>query len=351
MNTIKTIIFDYGNIIGNDPSNYIYKTISKKFGLSVTKIKKEFFKFIIPIEKNQIPEQTFWKKFAKNLGIDNYKKLKQIWIKEFENHARVDKNIISMLKKLKKQYKLCLLSNNAISYQKASIRKLLKKIFHVIIYSYKIKMRKPEKKIYLYTMKKIKSKPNECLIIDDNEKYLSYPKKLGIETIHLKSFQQLKKELDNKLNDRNRIEEEFINLLKKVKTKSKQRRSFTGMGLVLYESKYLSGIPHFNLRPALHYRKKIKINRTPAVNFFLKISQKNNPFHDGFHFFNEKGILTHISQYFVPPIRKIKPNKSEGVRFCAALLGSFIKGVILTGIVTQNPSKVYYFQKGKINKI
>lgn len=198
---IKAIIFDYGKVIGNDPSDYIYKAVSKKFKINRNEVKDEFFKFIFSLERGEIPEKIFWKKLAKNLNIVDYKKIRKIWIGEFRKHAKVDKKILSLANKLKNHYRLCLLSNNAAFYQKVSLKKLLRKIFPVIIYSFKVKMRKPEKRIYLYTLEKLNLKPEECLIIDDDEKKLSYPKKSGMETIHFKSFLQFKNELITKLNN------------------------------------------------------------------------------------------------------------------------------------------------------
>ncbi len=198
---IKTIIFDYGGVLGNDPSDFIYKAVSEKFKINKTKIQDEFFKFIIALEKGEIPEIVFWKKLTKDLRINDYKRLKKVWITTFQKHASVDQKMISLIKKLKNHYKLCLLSNNAIFYQKSSTSKLLKRIFPVIIYSFEIKMRKPEERIYLYTLKKLNFRPEECLIIDDSEKKLSYPRKLGMKTIHFKSFSQCKSELIRRLNN------------------------------------------------------------------------------------------------------------------------------------------------------
>ncbi len=198
---IKAIIFDYGGVIGNDPSKYIFKAVSKEFGINVKIIKTEFLSFIFLLEKNEILEENFWKKFAQNLNIADHKKLKKIWINEFKKYAKVDKRILLLAKKLKKYYDICILSNNAVFYQKPSIDKLLKKIFSVRIYSFNVGMRKPDPKIYLYTLNKLNRKANECLIVDDGEAKLFYPKKLGMTTIHFISFSQFKKELFEKLNN------------------------------------------------------------------------------------------------------------------------------------------------------
>ena len=198
-NIIKAIIFDYGKVIGNDSSKKIYRKISKEFNIDTKKVKCAFFKFIFQIEKNQIPENVFWKKLAKKLNINNYRRLKKVWIEEYQKHAKVNKKLLNVIKVLKEHYILCLLSNNASFYRKDSIEKILKKHFHYIIYSYNVKMRKPENRIYFYTIKKLKKKYEECLLIDDNKTALLNPKKLGMETIRFKSFPQIKKDLSDRL--------------------------------------------------------------------------------------------------------------------------------------------------------
>lgn len=204
---IRTIIFDYGKVIGNDPSSYIYKAVSKKYRINKNRIKKEFFKFIFLIEKGQIPEIMFWKGLAKNLNIHSYKKLRKVWIGEFKKRAKVNKKLLSLISKLKHHYKVCLLSNSAIFYQKDSINEILKKVFPVIIYSYNVKMRKPEKRIYLYAIRRMRSKPEKCLIVDDSKTKLACPEKIGIETIQFKSLSRLRKDFLKKLDNQkiNRI--------------------------------------------------------------------------------------------------------------------------------------------------
>jgi len=208
---IKIIIFDYGGVIGNDPTNYILRAVSRKFGINVDRIKAEFLKFNILLEKNQILQENFWKKFSENLGITDYKKLRKAWINEFKKHAKINKKMLFLIKKLKNHYKLCLLSNRVIFYRKSSITKSLRRTFPIIVYSFNVKMRKPEKKIYLYIVKKLRSKAQECLIVDDQEEKLFYPRKLGMKVIHFETFLKFKEELSEKLNNKN----DLFNLVKK----------------------------------------------------------------------------------------------------------------------------------------
>jgi len=142
----------------------------------------------------------------------------------------------------------------------------------------------------------------------------------------------------------------FIKFLEKIKRKAKKFEDFSGIGILVYQSSYLSKIPHFSLRPTFRVTKKMTIGENSTLDFLLQISKKRSKFHDGFHFFNENGELTHISQYFVPPIRKIKPNESHGMRYHVALLGSYIRGVIFTAVILEK-GEAFLFSKGKIFKL
>jgi putative hydrolase of the HAD superfamily len=115
----------------------------------------------------------------------------------YRKEYKINKEMIELIKQLKKRYKLCLLSNTPKFHKKlkASFRKLVEKLFDVIIYSCDVGSRKPEKRIYLFLLKKLRIKPQECAIIDDNIKNLGYPKKIGMKTIHFKSTKQLKRRL------------------------------------------------------------------------------------------------------------------------------------------------------------
>ena len=63
------------------------------------------------------------------------------------------------------------------------------------IISAKVKLAKPDKKIYLMLMDRYRLMPEECVFIDDREDNLVPARELGMETIHFKSYEELKNEL------------------------------------------------------------------------------------------------------------------------------------------------------------
>ncbi len=128
---------------------------------------------------------------------------------------------------------------------------------------------------------------------------------------------------------------------------NKKVNDFSGLGLLLYNSRYLSSIPHFPLKPSFKCPKRMFIGQKKTIEFLSNMSQRSHPCHDGYHFFNEKGLLTHISQYLaVPIVIKVIPNELHGARHLSAQFASYRKGVIAVGTIDSNHSSSY-FEKGK----
>ena len=116
---------------------------------------------------------------------------------------------------------------------------------------------------------------------------------------------------------------------------------FSGIGLILYKDK--AKIPTFPL--SIENPNLPKENLVEAL---INISKLSSKFHDGFHLISSDFKLTDISQYFSPPIVGevfVDRSKVFGGRYMAALFGSLIEGVELTGIATAT-NGIVIFQKG-----
>ncbi len=109
-------------------------------------------------------------------------------------------------------------------------------------------------------------------------------------------------------------------------------KDFSGIGIVLYEN--ISNIPIFPLRKSNPEMDFSDITQTLA-----SISSHKSDYHDGFHFISNNWQLTHVSQYFSPPIIpdiELCRKSGFGGRYLAALFGSKIIGVSLCGIASKN---------------
>lgn len=144
------------------------------------------------------------------------------------------------------------------------------------------------------------------------------------------------------------IKRDFYCLLEEIVQREKQR--FSGIGLLVYDSNSFDNISSLSLRPSISIPSSLLLGERDTVNFLIDSASIDSPIHDGFIFFNEKGLLTHVSQYFgPPPVKNVEPNEKYGTRYHAVWFGSFLEGVIITGGVTSG-NHFYVFEHGELKK-
>ncbi|WP_080268983.1 diadenylate cyclase [Pseudomonas avellanae] len=121
---------------------------------------------------------------------------------------------------------------------------------------------------------------------------------------------------------------------------------FSGVGVIVSES--YASLPVFSMRMAASLNGLLD-----SARYLAEISRPGNDLHDGFHVLSADLEIVALAQYFSPPIPPgVVPNRSRafGGRYLAALFGSSLPGVILTGISTptqgiaifKNGSEVYF---------
>lgn len=121
---------------------------------------------------------------------------------------------------------------------------------------------------------------------------------------------------------------------------------FSGLGLVVYDSKLFDSTNHLDLRPKTDFT-HCNIYKEDICNCLKEISDYRNTLHDGFHFIDQQGTLTHVAQYFVPGIvKELHPVQEHGVRLYSSMCGSTISGVLFIATICSN-GDIYIYENGK----
>ncbi len=193
MKKIKAIIFDIGGVI------YLGEQKSNAYMQEKLKLDEDFWfgaagKIWEDLLIGKRKEEEGIVEMAKNLGVGK-KKLKDLWIRCFKERFILNKPLLEIIEKLKKNYKTAVLSDQWIIPYRILITKRLTKIFDVNVYSHEVKVRKPDLKIYNITLKKLSLHSNECIFIDDKDYNLKPAEEIGMNTILFKDNKQLLREL------------------------------------------------------------------------------------------------------------------------------------------------------------
>ncbi len=194
MPTIKTIIFDFGDVFINldKPA-----TERELFKLGVPKpISLDMYHIASDYERGLISTEEFINHFNKkfpNIATQDFIKAWNSVILDFPEHR------LEFIEKLSKEnnYQLILLSNTnhlhieqVIKNMSVSRYERFKKCFDTFYLSQEIHLSKPNPLIYEFLLNENLLQENECLFIDDLKKNTDAASKLGIHTWNLNPGQE-----------------------------------------------------------------------------------------------------------------------------------------------------------------
>lgn len=194
---IKAIIFDIGGVILN-----MEPILDKFIKIFNPKEKEKFWEYLnleaIPLCRGDISEYEFWKKVAEKFNKNiSEEELATLWTKDFEKLTIIDQAMMELLFKLKKNYKLAAISNSIEAHGKSHKKRGIFKPFDIVMLSHEVQMTKEAEDIFLETIKKLEVKLEECVFIDDVQKFVDTAESLGMAGILFKNSEQLKLSLIN----------------------------------------------------------------------------------------------------------------------------------------------------------
>ena len=202
---IKNIIFDFGGVVTDSPIDG-FKNLEEHYGISKGTISSIVMtnqdnNAWAKSERGEINIDTFIKEFnqeALNLGfkLDATNILKQLY-------GPLRPIMVEKIISLSKNFQLICLTNVLKDVHIFSNEKRILEVKNILNYfdkiyeSYKIGMRKPEKRIYEHVLNDLNIKPENTIFLDDLGMNLKTAKLLGIHTIKVVNPIKAIKELDN----------------------------------------------------------------------------------------------------------------------------------------------------------
>ncbi len=190
-----TIVFDLGNVLIPFHHNLWIKNFNKiENGLGDKYYK--FFNENYDVHRNYESGKLSDKEFIeKSLNWLDNKVNEQLFVEIFSNIFTLNEDVIELLSKLKKNYKLVLLSNTSNIHKVYGWEKYpFIKNFDKLILSHEVKAVKPEKEIYQAVENFTQEKPESHIFIDDILEYVEAAKNLGWDGIQFKGYENLVEE-------------------------------------------------------------------------------------------------------------------------------------------------------------
>ena len=202
---IKNIIFDLGGVILDIDEKVVYREL-EKMGIDIQQLSrsKEFMEIISKFDIGVYTAPTFRKKVKAYLGLEKMtdQKFDSIW-----NAMLLDipRERIEAMEKIKKHYKIFLMSNTNEIHYDLYVRDLqlrfgyneFDELFNKAYFSFDIHLEKPDPRFFELILDHEHLVPEETLFIDDTAKNIATAKALGLQTYHISREELVRNLFDN----------------------------------------------------------------------------------------------------------------------------------------------------------
>jgi len=193
---IKAVFFDLGNVLMPVDGYRLARKLAGYTPLSPNKILGVLRKELIirGFEMGKVGPREWYKKICdgcrlKDLSYPNF-------VRFFNDIFTLDIQVAGLLRRLKNQYKLGLISNTNQLHTSHLMRKYkFFRDFDRMWLSHQIGIRKPDRRIYELALSHFSVPAEQSVFIDDVEKNVQGATRVGMKGIHFKGFKPLTRKL------------------------------------------------------------------------------------------------------------------------------------------------------------
>jgi putative hydrolase of the HAD superfamily len=193
---MKIILFDVGGVFLDPERSFdgIFEQFAKEIGASPEKMVVLHNEYLDRMLFGKITAAGFFARVKREFKIKG--DLETAWTKVAMKNLTLNKELLKITDALRTHYRMALLSNVSQMRSKVDEEFDLYSHFDAIFLSYKLKMQKPSKRIFMHVLKTMKAAPGEILYVDDKESNLKVARELGIKSIQFNNNAQLRTEFE-----------------------------------------------------------------------------------------------------------------------------------------------------------
>jgi len=194
METIESVIFDWGGVLIDDPRPGLLRYCAEAFDVSQEHYAPAHDSFLDEFHTGAISEQMFWQGISAELG-KSAPEIRSLWYEAFRAAYVPKPEVFSLATSLhEKGYKTALLSNTELPAV-MFFHEQNHNMFDALAFSCVEGIAKPEQEIYEITLERLGSEAQRTVFIDDKPDFTQGARETGLSAILFESTDQLKSEL------------------------------------------------------------------------------------------------------------------------------------------------------------
>jgi putative hydrolase of the HAD superfamily len=195
---LRAVVFDYGMVLTGSQDPESYAALLRITGLPPERFETLYWADRHDYDLGKLSGLAFWQKLLRDAGL-NLAPCAAEELNQWDARMWTTQNpaMIDWQRQLKQRGLLTAILSNMGDNVLASVEREFAWIhnFDVLVWSYQLRMAKPDPAIYQYALKKLGSRPEETLFLDDKMVNVDAALTLGIQALQFSTVEQLRADL------------------------------------------------------------------------------------------------------------------------------------------------------------
>jgi putative hydrolase of the HAD superfamily len=191
---ITTVIFDFGYVLSLPPQTSDYQRLARLAGMNGVPFDKVYWEKRTDYDRGTIDGHAYWRRIAATAGEKfTPAQIDRLVAADIAIWMRANPVMMEWVRALKSRgLKIAVLSNMPIE-----ISNYMRQHapwfgdFDYVCFSAEVHLAKPEAAIFRACLEVVRSRPEECLFIDDRAENVEAARALGMHALKFESVQQL----------------------------------------------------------------------------------------------------------------------------------------------------------------
>lgn len=195
---LRAVVFDYGMVLTGPPDPFAHAALARITGLSKEALDRFYWADRHAFDLGELTGHSFWQKVAEQAGL----KLSESQIEELVLwDARMWMDVNNAMLDWQHELKQRGLLTGIVSNMGDTIHRQMEREFDwlsrfdVLVWSYEIRIAKPDPRIYRYALEKLGTLPSETLFIDDRPANVDAALALGMKGVIFSTVEKLRADL------------------------------------------------------------------------------------------------------------------------------------------------------------
>ena len=194
MSVIKAVIFDWGGVLIENPTEGILRYCREVLGIGTGCMLAAYRKLIPYFQEGKISEEEFWKGVRRRTGAKGGLPA-SLWLEAFERSYVEKKDVFAVAHTLHgRGFRTGILSNTEKPSRPIMERDTYR-IFDPLVLSWEVGSAKPQRRIFEALIETLRLNPHEILLIDDVAANIAAATDLGLQGLLFTDVDTLRKDL------------------------------------------------------------------------------------------------------------------------------------------------------------